>query len=163
MRRFVFKLQPVLDQRLREEERRQRAVAEIERKRFELEGRIRKYQIAIIAAKQDLRDQLRAERAAGAAGSGGGGVALHAVKMQANASLHLVAKAQQAVFELAGVHKHLDAARVELLQATTARKAVELLKDRRYQQWKLERARKEAADADELNVMRHGRNKENAA
>ena len=91
------------------------------------------------------------------------GVALHAVKMQANASLHLVARAQQAVLELAGVHKRLDAARIELLSATTARKAVELLRDRRYQQWKHEQARKEAAESDELNVMRHGRHKEDAA
>ncbi len=152
---FVFKLQPVLDQRLREEKRHQRLVAEIERRRLEIEERIRACQRGIAAAKEDLRDRL-------GAGRSGQGVALLDVRMQASASLHLVGLAQQAVFELAGVHKHVDAARLELLKAATARKAVELLKTRRLEQWKRDLARREAAEADELNVMRHAR-KEDAA
>jgi flagellar export protein FliJ len=82
--------------------------------------------------------------------------------MQANASLHLVARAQQAVLELAGLHRRIDAARLELLKATTDRKAVELLKERRRREWVDEQRRREDAELDEINVMRHGRGEEAA-
>ena len=79
------------------------------------------------------------------------------VRRQASTALDLVARAQQAVLRLAGVHKQLDVARLELLEATTRRKAVESLKDKRFEEWKAEQARKENAALDEWVVMRASR------
>lgn len=164
-RRFVFSLEAVLRQRRAAEEQRQLVVAALERERIGLEERIRGFQRSITSAKEDLRLRLGQERGSGGGGGDGGRagtVSIPEVKMQANASLHLVARAQQAVIELAGLHRRIDAARLELLRATTARKAVELLRTRRYEEWREENKRKEAAELDEINVTRHGRNEEAA-
>ncbi len=162
-RRFKFTLEAVLTQRLAIEEQHQRRVASLERERLALEDRIRGFQRLIRGAKEDLRMRLVSERrGVDPDSTAGGGVSLSDVKLQANASLHLVARAQQSVLELAGLHRRIDAARLELLKATTDRKAVELLKAKRMQEWKDEIRRKEDAELDEMNVMRHNRNEEAA-
>ena len=142
---FRFRLQPVLDQRLRDERERQRAVAELESMRLELEDRIRADARSIRAEKDELRDRLSAAKSLGT-----GGVDLGGVRMQANASLHMVARTQQRVLQLAGLHKRIDRARLELLDATTRRRAVELLKERRYAEWKASADRRESAETDDI-------------
>ena len=62
-----------------------------------------------------------------------------------------------AVVRLAGVHQRLDAARLALIKATAARRGVEVLRERRYEAWKREQDRAEAAALDELAVMRAAR------
>src|SRR5688572_19603202 len=153
-RKFKFTLEAVLTQRMAIEEQHQRRVATLERERLALEDRIRGFQRLIRGAKDDLRKRLVSERRESDLDtSSGGGVSLSDVKLQANASLHLVARAQQSVLELAGLHRRIDAARLELLRATTDRKAVELLKAKRLQEWKDEIRRKGDAELDEMNVM----------
>src|SRR5262249_51621641 len=78
---------------------------------------------------------------------------LRGVRFQAGAALRLITLAQRAVLRLAGVHKKLDAARLELLEATTRRKAVGALRERRLEEWKHEEKRREAGAADEVSVM----------
>lgn len=142
---FRFKLDPVLEQRRRQEEDEQRHVAEVERERVALEERIRAYARAIQQEREDLREQL----------STGGD--LRAARLQANASLDLTNKANRAVLELAGVHKRLDAARLRLLEAMTRRKGLEVLRERAEQRFRDDLKRRESAELDELVVMRHGR------
>lgn len=153
MARFVFELEAVLRARQAEERRRQLVVAEFERERARVEGVIRECQSEIVRGRDDLREALGGAQAVAA-------VDLAGVRMQAGAGLHLVAKAQRHVFELAGVHRKLDAARLDLLKAATQRKAVETLKERRYEEWREEQKRREAAALDELNVTRAGRHEE---
>jgi len=153
--RFIFPLQAVLDQRRRVEEVKQRAVAELERRRIDVERAIRERQNSIRLARADLRQRLSAERRADVPGLPPTSVPLADVRMQAAASLHMIAAAQASVFELAGVMRRLDAARLELLQAAADRKAVELLKERRYDEWRREQLRREIAELDELTVTRH--------
>jgi flagellar export protein FliJ len=160
MKRFVFNLQAVLEQRAALEEIEQRKVATLERERMAIEDRIRGYQKSIISAKSDLRAQLETGASAGGPPRA---VSLGAVRLQAAASLHLVAKAQQAVFELAGLHRRLEGAREVLRRATTARKSVELLKARRYEEWRTATLRAEVQEADEMVVMRHARGGEPGA
>lgn len=153
-------MQMVLEQRERVEEQRQLIVAEFEKQRLVIEDRIRGFQRGIYAAKQDLRDRLNAQQDPEGLltrTNGSRGISLNAVRMQANASLQLVARAQQAVLELSYVHQRLDAARLELLKAAADRKAVELLKAGRLQEWKEIQQRLENAELDELSVMRHAR------
>lgn len=148
-RRFVFKLQPVLEQRKRVEQEHQLRVAELERERLGVEDRLREVQAGIIAGRQTLRDEL--------GGTGGGSVVLDSVRLQASSSLHLLARAQQIALELAGVHKRLGAERERLIRATSDRKAVELLRQKRYDEFVQEQKKKEQTEMDEMTVMRHAR------
>jgi flagellar export protein FliJ len=153
--KFVFRLEAVLTQREAEERRAQIAVGALERERLAIEDEIRMLQGTLIAEKMDLRESLRDERAERV-------VDLRHVRLQANAALHLVNRAQRAVIRLAGVHARLDAARIELIRATTNRKAVETLKERKHEAWRDEQKRRELAASDELAGL-HAARTEDAA
>ena len=153
MARFIFPLQALLDQRESVERTRQLAVAAIERERLELEGRIASCQDQIRSHKGDLRDLLAGTSAEGLQS----GVDTRTVRLQASASLHAQASAQRLALQLAGVYRRLQTAQVELRKATTARKAVEVLKQRRFEAWKREQSRRETAALDELATMAAGR------
>lgn len=152
-RRFTFRLQPVLEMRERAERGQQLRVAALERERLEVEGRLGACQDRIIEARDDLRQHMRGERVEGA----GGAVSIVAVRMQSQASLHMVALARRMVLELAGVHERLKSGRAELATAQAARKAVSLLRERQLTEWTKALAKAEAQELDELVVMRHGR------
>ena len=165
-RRFIFRLEPVLEQRERVERDHQLRVAALERERIELEDRLRSCQSRILEAKAELREHLSGGAVAAEQAVAGGGVAaaaparlvsIAALRLQSHASLHLVARARQVVLELAGAHERLRHARVELAKATAARKAVTLLRERQLAEWKRALAKQEAGELDELMVMRHGR------
>lgn len=164
MAKFIFELEPVLELRRSVERTKQLVVAELERERLAIEDRIRAFQRQIVAERRDLRDHLESQRGASPADTepAAGGVDLGAVRLQANASLHLVGRAHQEVLKLAGVHRKLDAARVELLAATTQRKAVEVLRDRRREAWMAEQRRRESLALDEISTMRAARGEEAA-
>lgn len=151
--KFTFELESVLDVRRRFERERQRAVADLERQRLAIEDRIRELQRQITAERHDLKAHLSAD---------GPGVDLGAVRMQANASLQLIGKAHHEVLRLAGLHEKLDAARLQLLRAATDRKAVEVLRQRRFEAWAAEERRREAVALDEIGTMRAGRMEEAA-
>lgn len=148
MPKFRFKLDPVLRARRIEEREKQRAVAEIERERREYEDRLRQMQQHITAGKGELRGRLT------------GRIDPAALRQQAHNSLSLSRKAQRTVLELAGVHKRLDAARRELVEAMRRRRAVELLRDKRYEQWLAEQEKADTAMIDELAVNAAAREEE---
>ena len=147
MPRFVFKLQPVLDQRQRQEREKQRVVALLDQDRLALESRIRMFQGMIEDERTTLSDALGT----------GKRVDLQAVKMQAGATLRHHFDAQKTVLELAGVFKRLNTARQELAQAAARRKAVELLKDQQLEAFKYAQDKKESNELDEISVMRFAR------
>jgi len=148
MSRFRFKLQPVLDQREREERDKQLIVAQLERERLALESRIR-------MCHQMMKDERATLSQALAVGQR---VDLKAVKMQAGASLKHNFDAQRTVLELAGVFRKIQIAREELVRAAARRKAVELLRDQQRDEFKRALDRKESHEIDEISVMRFGRN-----
>lgn len=151
MPRFRFHLQPVLDQRQRAEDRCRLAVATLERQRLDIERAIRACQDGIAHERGELRRYLA---------GGEGPVPLRDARLQAAAGASLDARARQEVLRLAGLCKRLEAARSELLAATAARKAVELLRERRLDAWRCEQSRLEAAAVDELAVMGASRKEE---
>jgi flagellar FliJ protein len=138
--KFTFRLQPVLDQRERIEQARQLVVAELERQRLTIEDRLRKLQGEMNQATMDLRTRLT-----GSSGS----VVVTEVRMQAGASMNMAAQARMAALELAGVYRRLERARHDLLRAATDRRAVELLKEKRLEEWRMERNRAETKAVDE--------------
>lgn len=141
MARFRFQLQAVLEHRERIERDRQKVVAELESQRVSLEHVIRRCQEGLVDERTHLRGMLERSN-------------LRDVRFQVAASARLTGTAQRAVLELAGVQKRLEAARASLLDAAKQRKAVELLKERRLDEWKQTQGRLEAAAIDELAVMR---------
>lgn len=153
MATFVFELEAVLEQRGREEKQRQRAVAELERQRLTVEGRVEQIRSRLSEGRESMRRSLGA----------GGAVPMEAVRLQSTSSLHDLIALQRAALELAGVHQRLGAARARLMEATVARKAVEALRTRRYEAWRRERARIENNAMDDLAVMRHGRGPDTVA
>jgi flagellar export protein FliJ len=151
MPRFVFRLQPVLDQREREERDKMLVVAELERARLALESRIR-------ACQDSMSDERRTLAVVLGVGQR---VDVRAVKLQAGASLKHNFDAQRAVLELAGVHKQLEAARAELARASAKKKAVELLRDQQRNAFERELDRRETQELDEMSVMRYHRSEGN--
>lgn len=145
---FRFALQPLLKARRHQEQTAQLGVAELERERLTVEDRIRRKQRALSSGRRDLRTSLT------------GHLHLASLRGHAGSALRLMRDAQRDVLELAGVHKRLDAARATLLVATTSRRAVELLKQRRLEAWQRREDRRETDALDELAVFSAAR-KEN--
>jgi flagellar FliJ protein len=147
MARFRFQLEAVLEHRIRLEQEQQRVVADLEAKRVALEQTIRSCQESLVRERAEMRSLLASADIRGA-------------RFQAGAAARFVTNAQRAVLELAGIHKRLETARAVLLEASKKRKAVELLKERRYEEWRYRRNQRENAEIDELAVMRAGRGSE---
>ena len=141
MAKFSFNLEPLLKAKKRVEEVHQRAVAQIDRQRMDLEDRLRRQQANIAQGKQSLRDGLV------------GTVDTHSLRLHAASSMQMMRTAQRVVLELAGVHKRLEAARATLVAAAKERRAMELLRDQRFAQWKAARDKRETAALDELAVI----------
>lgn len=144
MARFRFRLEPVLEHRRVLERQRQCEVAEIEVERRALEDRIRDCQDRLGAERRALREDLV---------SRGGTLDVVRIRHQAAVSGAIVGQAQRAVLQLAGVHKRLEEARGRLIEATTARKAVERLRERELEAWRLRLKRLEDRELDEIAVM----------
>lgn len=151
MAKFRFQFESLLEVRKRTEQERQLAVAELERERLAIEDELRECQRSIVQSKGGLREML------GGSSGGAAVVDFAAVRLQTGAAFHLTHRAQQIALRLAGAHRRVEAARASLLEATVARKAVELLKDKRHAEWKREIDRREHAAVDELTIMRAGR------
>jgi flagellar FliJ protein len=145
MARFRFGLQAVLDLREREEKERQRVVARLESERMALENTLRGYQDALRQSKEGMRLAM--------GGASGGGVDPPALRLEAGAALGMQIRAHQAALRLAGVHRRLETARRALMQATKARRAIEVLKERRYAAWCAEQNRRESVALDEIGTM----------
>lgn len=154
MDRFVFSLESALEQRRRVERERQLAVAKIEMARVQAEDRVRAVQQRLTTERDDMRALLSSrERGSGERAL----VSVNSVRLQATAGLHGLAELRTLAIELAGILKRLETARTQLMAAAVARKAVEKLREQQLNRWKLEIARKEASELDDLTLMRTGR------
>ena len=151
MAKFVFKLDPLLRLRRREEETRQRDVAKLEIERRALEDRIRDCQNRITTCKQDLR------------GGAQGALDMDGMRRFAAAARGLEREANDAVLTLAGLHKRLEAARARLREATRERRAIEHLRERRLETFKRRLDRAETALLDELNTIAGARRRRDAS
>ncbi|MEK6701262.1 MAG: flagellar FliJ family protein [Planctomycetota bacterium] len=153
MAKFAFNLEGVLKQRAAVERTRQLAVAVIEHERLLAEDEIRGHQRDFESRRSEVRQML----------APGAPVDFRDVRMQAGSTLHVLSNTSRSALKLAGVHNRLAISRGELLRATTARKAVEKLKERRFEEWRIDQKRREAAAVDELSVIRGNRSQEVSA
>jgi flagellar FliJ protein len=138
MATFRFKLQALLDLRVREETTSRLAFSKLMGQKTDIEQRLIAHQQMIQAGKDSMRDAMVGE------------VDALALRLQSHAALGLLREAQAAAIALAGLAKRIAASRSELDVARSRRRAVEVLRDRRYEEWKLQQERREVADLDEL-------------
>jgi flagellar export protein FliJ len=138
MPRFIFHLQPVLNARLVAERERQRVVAALERRRIGLEEGLKRQQVKITAGREALRQGLV------------GLIDAVSLRSHAASSMRMMRDAQRLAVELAQVYESIERARADLAEAATARRAMELLRDRRFAQWKRTQEKREAALLDDL-------------
>lgn len=143
MPRFVFKLEAVLTQRRWEEEACQTEVARLMQQKATSDETLRQFKKQIDMERREQRSALE-----------GGGAWSGAITSQSLAIARIEALARQEAIRLAGVMHRLDGARARLTEAMTNRKAVEQLRDRRYEAWLREERVREEAQLDELAVMR---------
>lgn len=146
MPKFSFRLQPVLDQRAREEKDQMRAVAELDAQRMRIEEHIRACQLRIQQGRRDVSDALS-----------GGRVDLGSAKLQSAATLRHDQEARSGVLDMAAVLQQLGHARAKLVQASAKRRAIELLRDRELERFRDAENRRESAAMDDLMVMRRNK------
>ncbi|MAC18365.1 MAG: hypothetical protein CMJ23_01575 [Phycisphaerae bacterium] len=145
MPRFRFELQAVLDARKRAEDLRRREVATLEMERRDLEAGIRGRQQSIVDSREETREGLV------------GAIHPDRLRASANASLAMMRDAQRSVLELAGIHRRLETARGTLKEASRDRRAIELVRERRFETWKSEIERREQSALDEIATIRGAR------
>ncbi len=143
---FTFEFDTVLRHRTRQEQARMRAVGEIEAQRLAVEDRVARVQAGLRAGRDELR---------GILASAGPALPVPAIRLAAGAGLAGLVQLRRAAVDLAGTNQRLARARADLLRATIARKAIQLLKDRRHAAWKRSEDRRETSGLDDLVVMRH--------
>lgn len=142
MPRFRFNLEPLLTYRKRIEGDKQRALAVLERRRLEIEDHIREMQQRIVENKSELGRSLV------------GAVDTAAIRSQAAMSMQLDAQTRRLVLVLAEVYRRIERARAELLEARTRAKAIDRLRDRRYEDWKRALTKRESSAIDDLTTVR---------
>lgn len=152
MPRFTFRLQRVLELRQRTEDEHRRRVAAIEAERAAAEERLRSIQATITASRAEQRAMLAASAATESRG-----LNMTALRTHTGALMGLTAQAHRTALELAGILKRLEAARALLAKASADRKAVELLRERAYEQWKQEQSRREIMHLDEIGATAYTR------
>jgi flagellar protein FliJ len=146
MAKFKFALQPILEQRERVERDRQIEVAAIQAERLALEQQLRE-------AHATSRGEREAWRSALAPANVAGSVDLWMARQQAFAVVSADGRARMIENELPALRKRLEAARTRLAQAAKERRAMELLRDRRYEEWLAAINKKERDFLDELGVQ----------
>jgi flagellar FliJ protein len=144
MKKFLFTLQPVLDQRQRIEDEKQQIVAQRHRSLDEAESELKRLNEEFRQSSERLRSAHRDLNAED--------LRLHYAHLSfldrtIVAQIHIVAERRVA----------LDRARTDLLAASKERKVVEKLKERRREAHVAEAARLEQYALDDSNARRHAR------
>ncbi|MEO0511704.1 MAG: hypothetical protein AAF108_02255 [Planctomycetota bacterium] len=143
MSRFVFQYEAVLRVRRHEERQKQRRLAELERERGGMEERLRAIRRDLLGDRVTVREV-----------AAGGSVDVSALRSKAASAVRSRAEAERTAIALAGVLRRIGAARSELLNAATARRSLELLRERRAEEHKRAELKRELAEIDDLVSVR---------
>ncbi len=138
MARFVFRYESLLKQRAAVEKDRQRELGVAVQKREAMLNTLRQTQQTIRQSKAELSEALS------------GQVDLSQIGAFSRYTGQTTADGHRIVRELAEVEKVIVFARGRLVEASKARKALELLKEKHLAAWAQERQRKETAELDDL-------------
>lgn len=131
------------------------ALAERERTRAESVRAAMEVEARVALGRVEWRDRLLS-------GGATGGVEMTSVRLQAGATLRDLSLLKRAALSVAAAEREVQRARETLLEATRRRQAIEELRERRLEAWKLERLRVEQRVVDDLVVSRFGRDEDAA-
>lgn len=145
MAHFVFKLESLLNHRRHLEDDCQRELAKHLRQRMILQNELRLIQQNIVESKHALGRGLA------------GRVDMDQVSQFARFSGQVQSRAMAMVRRLAGVEKSIETSRQRLLEATRARKALELLRQRQLEEFKRRHLRREMFEQDEIAARNYVR------
>lgn len=142
MAKFTFNLEGVLRQRKHVEQEKQRALAGKLAVVVELQNTLKQMQQTVDTSTQDLRENRLVGRLDMSF------LAAHrrfmaAMQRQGMAIAQKIALAQRAA----------DEARAELIEAAKGRKAIEKLREKQFERWRAEQARREQAQLDEIGMQ----------
>ena len=142
MPKFVFQLEGVLRQRKSVEEQRQRelGVAQAEMARMEAELR------SMDETTRGVSDDVRSNRLTGT-------LDMTFLAAHRRYVLAMQRKALALAQRMAAQQQVVDLARRQLAEAARQRKIIEKLRERQEGRWKVEQARRESADLDEVNMQ----------
>lgn len=137
MAKFRFSLEPLLVHRRAVEDAAQRDLAKVLRQQMILQNQIRTEQQTITESKQRLTDGLL------------GRVDVDRVSQFARYSGQVTQRASAMVLRLASIARQIEQAREKLAEAMRQRKAIELLRQRQFEDWRRRQRKREIAQLDE--------------
>jgi flagellar FliJ protein len=143
MKRFSFSLQSILELRERDEEDAKMALAEKEAELIRCKGEQQQLEQNLIQFQLEQKE----ERTSGQSVA----ELSYSVHWRNKLKLDIVHKNQ----EMEEIRSDIDLARANLLEATKKRKGMELLREKKLEQWQKERNRKDQEFLDELAGNAH--------
>ena len=143
MAKFRFRFDPVLRQRSAAEDNCQRRLAQVLRQRMILRNQLKSMQQTIIDSKRSLADGLI------------GKVDMGRIAHFARYSGQESQRAQQIVLHMVQLERQIDEARNQLVQATRARRTMQMLRQRHHDRWRRDQEQRQAAEMDELATQQY--------
>jgi flagellar protein FliJ len=145
MPKFRFQLEALLKLRREQEKRCKEALAALVGERGRMEDELRSQDGHLKQGREALRVGLV------------GAVNVSLVRQQAVSTVQTQRKAHRTVLELAGLQRKIERAAAELAEAAKQRRAVEILRERRYAEWRRLVEKREQAETDEIGGARFAR------
>lgn len=142
MPRFLFKLEPVLDQRKRIEQDKQRLLAIRSARLLELENELKRMDEKLRHAAEELRRNHLT-----------GPIDLSFLTAHRRFLGGMQREGLALAHQIAQQHQVVDEARRQLFEAAKRRKAIARLRERHFERWRQDLARREQAELDEIGAQ----------
>ena len=142
MAQFTFTLQPLLRQRERAEQERQRDVAVANAELIAAQSDLRQIERAVQTALTDLRTNHLV-----------GAIDLSFLTAHRRFMTAMQRQAADRSQRAAVAAAKVDAAQRQLAEAAKQRRAIETLRDQQHERWRVEQARRETAATDEIAMQ----------
>src|SRR4051794_20978191 len=131
MAKFVFKLEPLLKQRKREEQEKQRELASRELVLVELQNELKRLDESLKSAAEDLRNNHLT-----------GAIDLSYLAAHRRFLGAMQRQGMSVVQKIATAQAHVDDARRKLAEAAKQRKVIERLREKQLMRWREDQARR---------------------
>ncbi len=145
MARFEFKLEPVLKHRRVVEEARRRALAEASRVMLDGQHELAVTQENLSRDKKNLAESLT------------GKVDVDRIAQHAAHALRAERRARQVAVMIEGSRQQMERAQFALVEASRQRRAIEILRERKFRSWQFDMERQERLALDELATIAYAR------
>lgn len=142
MAKFVFKFDGVLRQREHVETQRQRELAVVQQEMTRLQNELRQLNESVQTSTNDLRSNHLTGR-----------LDMSFLAAHRRFMLAMQRKAMGLVQQIAAVQKRVDVAQAALAEAAKQRKIMEKLKEKSFERWRADLARKEMMENDEIAMQ----------